>query len=263
MRDSSDKVIVFLPAYFAEKTLASVHKKIPKDCIDDIVLVDDGSKDRIQDVAKSLGIQFYRNDQNLGYGGNLKVCLQKAADLGGDILIELHPDDQYDPSAIPEALEKISQGYDFVMGSRFIRPGAARRNAMPLWKFVINRLSTLLARAVLGVKLSDFHCGFRVYRRRFLSAINFKGNDNDYLFSFQIIAQACFAGFKITEVPVECRYIPQATQINFKNSMRYGVGALRTLGAYVLAKAGKSHPLFTRRASSAAVSLAWTALLAH
>ncbi len=255
MRSHGNKVIVFLPAYFAEKTLASVHGKIPKDCIDDIVLVDDGSKDRIQDVARALGIRFYRNNQNLGYGGNLKVCLQKAADLGGDILIELHPDDQYDPAAIPGALEKISEGYDFVMGSRFIRSGAVSRNAMPLWKFAINRLSTLLARAVLGVKLSDFHCGFRVYRRRFIELVNYKGNDNDYLFSFQIIAQACFAGFKIGEVPVECRYVPEATQINFRNSMRYGAGALRTLGAYVLAKMGKSHPLFARRISTPAVPL--------
>ena len=246
MKTVPGKVVVFLPAYFAEKTLESVYRKIPKHCVDDIVLVDDGSKDNIEDVAKRLGIKAYRNIKNLGYGGNLKVCLEKALDLDADILIELHPDDQYDPACIPDALAKMGQGYDFVMGSRFLRPGAATRYAMPLWKFIINRTSTLLARAVLGVRLTDFHCGFRVYRRRLVESINFRQNDNDYLFSFQIIAQASYDGVRIGEIPVVCRYVPGATQISFAKSMKYGVGALRTLFLFLLAKIGAPHPLFAK-----------------
>ena len=243
-KPSNEKVVLFLPAYFAERTLTSVYNKIPKDCIDDIILVDDGSKDRIDEVAHQLGIKFYRNTQNLGYGGNLKVCIQKALNLEADILIELHPDDQYDPSAIPEALHKLRSGYDFVIGSRFLKPGSALKNSMPIWKFVINRLSTYLAKAVLGIKLTDFHSGFRVYRRQFLEKVNFQKNDNDYLFSFQIIAQASYGGFKVGEVPVVCKYFQGATQINFLRSMNYGIGALKTLLAFFLSKAGKTHPLF-------------------
>ncbi len=253
MVNSPEKVIVFLPAYFAETTLASVYKRIPKDFVDDIVLVDDGSHDRVEDVARSLGIKFYRNDRNLGYGGNLKVCLQKALDMGGDILIELHPDNQYDPAIIPTAIEKIKSGYDFVMGSRFLKTGAISRNAMPVWKYVINRLSTVMAQAVLGVRLTDFHCGFRVYRRSLIETINFMENDNDYLFSFQIIAQAAFKGVKMGEVPVECKYTPGVTQISFKRSMEYGKGALSTLGRFLFAKWGRRKDMmFTARKTAVA-----------
>jgi len=244
MNTSGEKIVLFLPAYFAERTLANVYQRIPKEHLDDIILVDDGSKDQIEEIAQALGIKFYCNSQNLGYGGNLKVCIQKALDLDADILIELHPDDQYDPSAIPEALEKLKEGYDFVMGSRFSKPGSALANAMPLWKFAINRLSTYVAMAVLKVCLTDFHSGFRVYRRQVFEKVNFKDNDNDYLFSFQIIAQACYHGFKIGEVPVICRYFNKPTQINFKNSMKYGLGALKTLNAFILTKLGKPFPLF-------------------
>ncbi len=245
MKNNNEKVVLFLPAYFAEHTLENVCQKIPKDYVDDIFLVDDASKDRIKKVAQKLGIKFYQNEKNLGYGGNLKVCIQKSLDLGADILIELHPDDQYDPSAIPEALQKLSERYDFVIGSRFTKPGTALTHSMPIWKYVINRLSTLPARIILGAKLTDFHSGFRVYRRCFLEKINFQDNDNDYLFSFQIIAQACYEGFKIGEVPVVCRYFKGATQINFRKSMNYGAGALRTLWTYVLAKLGKKHRMFS------------------
>ena len=244
MTPLKEKIILFLPAYFAERTLASVYRKIPKESIDDILLVDDASEDAIELVAHSLGIRFFRNQENLGYGGNIKVCIQKSLESGADILLELHPDDQYDPAAIPAALEKMREGYDFVMGSRFLEPGSALKNKMPLWKYGINRLSTLLTNTVLGLKLTEFHCGFRVYRRRFLETVNFQRNDNDYLFSFQIIAQACAAGFKIVEVPVTCRYFPGATQIKFKKTVLYGLGVLKTLLLFILARVGKKHPLF-------------------
>ncbi len=250
------KVVVFLPAYFAEKTLAAVHAKIPKECVDDMVLVDDGSKDGIEAVAKRLGLRFFRNPRNLGYGGNLKVCLEKATQLDASILVELHPDDQYDPAAIRPALQKMAGGCDMVLGSRFIVPGALRRDRMPLWKYCINRLSTLAARAVLGTSLTDFHSGFRVYRREMVQRLAYERNADDYLFSFQVIAQARFAGFRIEEIPVACRYAPGVTQIGFAQSMRYGLGAAKTLCSYALAKLGFRQALFMEKscASAAAAS---------
>lgn len=244
MNSMTGNVVLFMPAYFAERTLANVHAKIPKGFVDEIFLVDDASKDGIEQVAKSLGIHFYRNRQNLGYGGNIKVCLQKALERNANIIIELHPDDQYDPTVIPAALNKLQEGYDFVMGSRFLESGAALRNKMPLWKYSINRLSTTMITSVLGVHLTEFHCGFRVYTRRFLEAVNYQKNDNDYVFSFQIITQACAGRFKIAEIPVTCRYFPGATQISFRKTIRYGAGVLKTLFLYIFSKFGKKHSMF-------------------
>jgi glycosyltransferase involved in cell wall biosynthesis len=233
-----------MPAYFAEKTLLSVYRKIPEGYVDDIVVVDDHSSDRIEQVAKALNLHFFRNDRNLGYGGNLKICIRESLALGADILIELHPDDQYDPAAVPQAIDKIREGYDFVIGSRFSQFGNALRHAMPMWKYTINRLSTLPARVILGAGLTDFHSGFRAYRRSFLERVQYQENSNDYLFSFQIIAQACYAGSTIGEIPVVCRYFPDATQINFSRSMRYGAGAIGTLAAFVKSKLGAVDPIF-------------------
>ena len=238
MANQKEKVVVFLPAYFAAKTLTSVYHKIPKEFVDEIILVDDASNDGIETVAKTLGIRSYANSQNLGYGGNLKVCIQKALESGADILIELHPDDQYDPVAIPDAIRKVQEGYGLVMGSRFMRLGLALKYGMPLWKYVINQLSTPLCWFVLGVKLSDYHCGFRAYHRRFLNAVNFMENDNDYLFSFQIIFQAILAKAGVGQVPVVCRYYPNVTQINFKRCIVYGAGVLKTMGLFLLARWG-------------------------
>lgn len=234
-----------MPAYFAAKTLASVYNKIPKGCVDEIIVVDDCSPDDIGTAAKSLNIRFFKNEKNLGYGGNLKMCIQKSLEAGGDILIELHPDDQYDPSSIPEALEKIREGYDFVMGSRFLIWKEALRNAMPFWKYTINRLSTLPSRLLLGVNLTDFHSGFRIYRRSFLESIPYKKNNDDYLFSYEIIAQAGYGRFRVAEVPIICRYFPDATQISFSKCIKYGWGALRTLFYCVLAKIGLKHRIFS------------------
>lgn len=236
-----------MPAYYAEQTLRSVRGKIPAGYVDDILVVDDHSHDRIEQVAAELGLRFSRNPRNLGYGGNLKVCIQRSLDLGADVLIELHPDDQYDPSAIPPALARLDEGYDLVLGSRFLTRGAALSHAMPFWKYGINRLSTLPARLVLGVGLTDFHSGFRVYRRRLFEHVAYQRNDDDYLFSFQIIAQARFAGFRIGEVPVVCRYFPGASQIGFARTMKYGVGASATLAAYARARLGAHDPRFVPR----------------
>jgi glycosyltransferase involved in cell wall biosynthesis len=243
-RRPRDKVVVFMPAYFAARSLRRVCEKIPPGYVDDIIVVDDHSEDGIDAVAASLGLRFFSNARNLGYGGNVKVCVQRALEIGADILIELHPDDQYDPAVIPSALDKLYEGCDLVLGSRFATAGAALRDSMPVWKYAINRLSTLPARIMLGLPLSDFHNGFRVYRRPMLEQLAWQRNADDYLFSFQIIAQARYAGFRIGEVPVVCRYFPEATQITFRKAMTYGVGALRTLGAYRRSKPGRIDPLF-------------------
>ncbi len=238
MPNPKEKVIVFLPAYFAAKTLTDVYHKIPKEYVDDIVLVDDASNDGIELVAKQLGIKFYANSKNLGYGGNLKVCMRKSLDLGADILIELHPDDQYDPLVIPEAIRKMQEGYGFVTGSRFTKFGDAIKRGMPVWKYIINQLSGPICWLVLGVRLSDNHCGFRVYHRSFLEKVNFEQNDNAYLFAFQIVLQAVLAGVRITEIPVACRYYPNVTQINLKRSFEYGIGVLKTIGQFMIARLG-------------------------
>lgn len=239
-----EKILLFMPAYRAAGTLKSVYQKVPKDFIDGIFLVDDGPLDGTENVCRELGIPYFRNESNLGYGGNVKKCLQMALVQGADIIIELHPDDQYDPSVIPAAVAKIKEGNDFVLGSRFMNAGDALSNGMPFWKYIINRISTLPAKLVLGYPLSDFHTGFRVYHRRFLENSLFQNNHHDYLFSFEIIAQACFGKFKVGEVPVICRYYENVTQINFKRAMIYGQGVLKTLAEYMRAKSGKPSPLF-------------------
>lgn len=238
MTEGKEKVIVFLPAYCAAKTLASVYHKIPKGFIDEIILVDDGSEDGVETIARGLGIKFFRNSRNLGYGGNLKSCIKKALDSGGDILIELHPDDQYDPSAIPDAIRMVRKGYGLVMGSRFTTPGLALKHGMPLWKYIINRCSTPICRFVLGVKLSDFHCGLRAYHRRFLESVNFMKNDDDYLFSFQIIMQAVLSKTGVGEIPVICRYYPNVTQMNVWKCIPYGFGTLKNLIFFLLTRLG-------------------------
>lgn len=233
------KVVVFMPAYHAARSLRAVCEKIPAGFVDDIIVGDDHSQDGIAEVAAALGLRCFVNDRNLGYGGNVKVCIQRSLELGADRLIELHPDDQYDPAAIPAALQRLDDGCDIVIGSRFSTLGAATRHGMPPWKYAINRLSTVPARLVLGCALTDFHCGFRVYRRRLFERVAYERNSDDYLFSFQIIAQARHAGLTIGEVPVVCRYFPGVTQIDFRRSMIYGAGALRTLAAYTHARRGR------------------------
>jgi glycosyltransferase involved in cell wall biosynthesis len=217
--------------------------------VDEIVLVDDCSRDRTADVARGLGLVVFENARNLGYGGNLKVCLDTALARGATVVIEVHPDDQYDPSAIPEALVAIRQGNALVLGSRFTAPGLALSHGMPRWKYVANIGLSLIARLVLRTPLSEFHTGFRAYHRRLLERVDYHANANDYLFSFEVIAQARFAGMPIGEVPVTCRYYEGVTQIGFRASVRYSLGMLGVLGRYVLACAGRPGPRFQLRRS--------------
>lgn len=230
------KVVVVMPAYNAAKTVVAGYKKIPLQYIDDVILVDDGSKDKTYEVAKKLPIKVFRNDVNLGYGGNLKVCLSKALEIGADIIIEYHPDDQYDPSALPKFIEKAQEGYDFALGSRFIFSKEALKNKMPLVKFFANRAMSFIDELVLGLELSEFHSGFRMYTRKLLESVPWRQNSDDYLFSFDIIAQAVFWNFKVAEVPISCRYHPAMHTANLRRSTIYALGTFKRLTEYLIAK---------------------------
>lgn len=230
------KVVVVMPAYNAARTLVESFRKIPKKFVDEVILVDDCSSDDTYKVAKKLPIKVFRNDLNLGYGGNLKMCLSKALEAGADIIIEYHPDDQYDPSALQKFVEKANDGYDFALGSRFIFPKTALQNKMPVVKFIANRAMSFIDELILGLELSEFHSGFRMYTRKLLESVPWRQNSDNYLFSFDIIVQAVFWNFKIAEVPISCRYHPAMHTANLRRSAIYALGTFKRLGDYLAAK---------------------------
>ncbi len=225
-----------MPAYNASKTIQESYRKLPKNNIHEVILVDDASTDNTYAVAKKLPILVYRNAINLGYGGNLKVCLAKALERNADIVIEYHPDNQYDPKDLPLFIDKAIQGYDFALGSRFIHPKEALTNKMPLVKFIANRAMSFIDEFILGIELSEFHSGFRMYTRRMLESIPYKQNSDDYLFSFEVIVQAVFCGLTIAEVPISCKYHPYMHTANLKRSTIYALGTFTTLTQYVVSK---------------------------
>ena len=235
------KVIVVMPAHNAAKTLKVSYAKLPKQYIDEILLVDDASTDKTYQVSKSLGISTYRNTTNLGYGGNLKVCLSRALEKKADIIIEYHPDNQYDPKDLPIFVNKASEGYDFALGSRFIHPKEALNNKMPLLKFIANRALSFIDSFLLGIELSEFHSGFRMYSRRLLTDVPYVQNSDDYLFSFEIIVQAVYQKMRIAEVPISCKYHPKMHTANLRRSTIYAIGTFVTLAQYLISKFLK-HP---------------------
>ena len=230
------KVVVVMPAHNAAMTLAASYKRLPQQYIDEVILVDDASNDKTLALAKKLGITTYRNNLNLGYGGNLKVCLTKALEKKADIIIEYHPDNQYDPKNLPEFLEKVNHGFDFGLGSRFVHPKEALKRNMPVIKFIANRSLTFIEQFILGIELTEFHSGFRLYTRKFLESVPYLQNSDDYLFSFEIIVQAVFYKFKIAEIQVACDYHPQMHTANLYRSTIYAIGTFKTLIQYVRSK---------------------------
>jgi glycosyltransferase involved in cell wall biosynthesis len=236
------KIIVVMPAHNAAKTLKTSYKRLPKEYVDEVILIDDASTDNTYKIAKQLPIKVFRNEINLGYGGNLKMCLTKALEAGADIIIEFHPDNQYDPQNLPLFLEKAKIGYDFALGSRFIHPKEALERHMPLTKFIANRSLTFIDQFILGIELSEFHSGFRLYTRTFLQSVPYLQNSDDYLFSFEIIVQAVYYKFKVADVQISCDYHPKMHTANLYRSTIYALGTFQTLFQYVLSKFGK-HPL--------------------
>jgi glycosyltransferase involved in cell wall biosynthesis len=222
------KILVVLPAYNAEKTLGRTWSEIPRDLVDDVLLVDDSSADRTAALAKELGIRTFLHNQNYGYGRNQKTCYREALKLQADIVIMLHPDYQYTPRLITAMASMIAfDVYDVVLGSRIIG-GGALKGGMPPYKYVANRFLTALQNLLLGSKLSEFHTGYRAFSRQVLMSLPFNANSDGFVFDNEMLAQILYFGYRVGEVSCPTLYFEEASSINFKNSVIYGLGVLGT-----------------------------------
>jgi glycosyltransferase involved in cell wall biosynthesis len=230
------KIVVVMPAYNAEKTLVQTYSEIPKDIVDTVILTDDASSDRTVEVAKELGIKTLVHDANKGYGSNQKTCYLEALKENPDIIIMLHPDYQYTPKLITAMASMIAFGvYDVVLASRILGRGALR-GGMPLYKYIANRLLTVIENILIGYKLTEYHTGYRAYTSEVLRKIPFLKNSDDFVFDNEIIAQIVYFGFKVAEISCPTKYFPEASSINFRRSVKYGFGVLATGLKFVLAK---------------------------
>ncbi|MGH9459211.1 MAG: glycosyltransferase family 2 protein [Thermoanaerobaculia bacterium] len=253
MEPRDKKVVVVLPAYNAEKTLEATWDDIPKEWVDEILLVDDASRDRTVEVARRLGIRTIVHPENRGYGGNQKTCYRTALEeLGADIVVMVHPDHQYDPTIIPALIAPLLRDEcDAVFGSRMLG-GRPIEGGMPKWKYFANLFLTMVENATFYVFLSEYHSGFRAYSRRYLESVHFEQDSDDFVFDTEIIAQGVDKGMLIREVPIRTRYFREASQIGFWRSVRYGLAILKTMVFYKLHKKGIwSHPIFRPRAAVA------------
>ena len=227
-----------LPAYNAETTLSRTVAELDREVIDDVVLVDDASKDGTVSVARELGLMPICHDANKGYGGNQKTCYRSALDLGADIIVMVHPDYQYSPLLVPAMASMIAYGeYDMVLGSRILAQDAVARG-MPRYKFVSNRFLTFVENIALSQKLSEYHTGLRAFSSALLGGLPIERNSDDFIFDNQIIAQAIVAGARIGEVSCPTRYAADSSSINLRRSIRYGLGVLRTCADYRLRQHG-------------------------
>ena len=235
----NQKVIVVLPAYNAAKTLEQTYREIDMTMVDEVILVDDSSKDDTVEVARKIGIRHViRHEKNLGYGGNQKTCYREALKLGGDIIIMLHPDYQYTPALLPSMIYLIANDtYGVVLGSRILGKGALK-GGMPLYKYFSNRVLTFTQNLLMRQKLSEYHTGYRAYHRSVLEAIPFQNNSDDFVFDNELLAQIFYAGFEIAEITCPTKYFEEASSINLRRSIQYGLGVLRVSIQYALQKAG-------------------------
>jgi glycosyltransferase involved in cell wall biosynthesis len=238
MEKKSKKVVVVMPAYNAEKTLEKTLNDIPRDWVDDIILTDDASQDNTVELAKKLGLRVFVHDRNKGYGGNQKTCYREALNIGGDIMIMIHPDHQYDPTVIPQLLEPLlNEECDAVFGSRMLG-GRPLEGGMPKWKYLANIFLTATENAVFYMYLTEYHSGLRAYSRRYLETVKFEMNSDDFVFDSEIIAQGVIHNMRIKEIPIETRYFPEASRIGLWRSIIYGLSILKTLVKYKLHKKG-------------------------
>ena len=233
------KVIVVLPAYNAELTLEKTYREIPFDLVDEVILCDDASRDNTSKLAKELGIKHVITHQtNKGYGGNQKSLYNKALELGGDIVIMLHPDYQYTPKLIPSMVNIIGEGlYPVVLGSRILGKGALN-GGMPVYKYIANRLLTFVQNLLVSYKLSEYHTGYRAFSKEVLTSINFNKNSDDFVFDNEMLSQIIYGGFEIAEVTCPTKYFEEASSINFSRSVKYGLGVLRVSVAHFLQRMG-------------------------
>jgi glycosyltransferase involved in cell wall biosynthesis len=233
------RIIIVMPAFNAAATLERTFHDIPSGTADEVILVDDGSRDNTVEIARRLGITVIQHEKNEGYGGNQKTCYREALARGADVVVMLHPDFQYDSRLIPYFLGYLEMNIcDVMLGNRIRTRQEALRGGMPLYKYLMNRMLTLLENVVLGQNLGDFHSGFRVYRREVLEQIPFERDSNDFAFDSEFLAQAAHFGFRIGDAPVPVRYFSEASSIDFWGSLRYGFKTLGVLGRYLLHKWG-------------------------
>jgi glycosyltransferase involved in cell wall biosynthesis len=234
-----NKVIVVLPAYNAARTLKKTYQEIDRSLVDEVILVDDASKDDTLSVAREIGIaHIIQHEKNKGYGGNQKSCYRKALDLGGDIIVMLHPDYQYTPALLPSMINLIANDvYPVVLGSRILGRGALK-GGMPFYKYIFNRVLTFVQNLLMNQKLSEYHTGYRAYHRTVLEAIPFDKNSDDFVFDNEMLAQVFYAGYEIAEITCPTKYFDEASSINFGRSMKYGLGVLRVSVQYFLQKSG-------------------------
>jgi glycosyltransferase involved in cell wall biosynthesis len=243
------KIAIVLPAYNAAMTLESTLAEIPYDIVDEVILVDDHSRDGTADLAKRLGIRHvFKHDRNLGYGGNQKTCYKSALELGADIIVMVHPDYQYTPKLIRAMVSVLAEGlYDVVLGSRILGTGA-RTGGMPLYKYTSNRFITAFENLLLGQKLSEYHTGFRAYTRRVLETLPFERNSDDFVFDNEFLVQAHYWGFGIAEITCPTKYFDEASTMNFSRSLKYGLLCCSTALKFRLQRMRlASYPLFAAK----------------
>lgn len=232
------KIIVVLPAYNAAKTLELTYREIPHDIVDEVILVDDASRDDTAARANELGIHTIIHAENRGYGGNQKTCYAEALSHDADVVVMVHPDYQYSPRLITAMASMIVSGhYDVVLGSRILG-GGALKGGMPLYKYLANRFLTLVENLALGVKLSEYHTGYRAFSRRVLESLPLDANSDDFVFDNEMLAQAVYFGFRIGEISCPTKYFEDASSINFRRSVNYGFGVLATSLKFLLQRWG-------------------------
>src|ERR1039457_5828292 len=232
------KIVVVLPAYNAAKTLEKTYKEIPFEFVDDVVLVDDASRDDTAEVAQRLSIRTIIHERNKGYGGNQKTCYRTALEHGADIVIMLHPDYQYTPRLVTAMASMIAYGeFDAVLASRILGIGALK-GGMPFYKYVANRFLTFVENVFLGQKLSEYHTGYRAFSREVLERLPLSENSDDFIFDNQMLAQVVWFGFRIGELSCPTKYFEEASSINFRRSVVYGIGVLKTALQFRLQKWG-------------------------
>jgi glycosyltransferase involved in cell wall biosynthesis len=241
------KIIVILPAYNAESTLEKTFHDIPLDIVDDVILTDDCSGDRTVLIAKKLGIKhIIEHKENLGYGANQKSCYSKALDLGADIIIMLHPDYQYNPKLIPAMSSLVANDvFPVVLGSRILGNNALK-GGMPFYKYISNRVLTLIQNILMGQKLSEYHTGYRCFHADIFRTIDFQSNSNDFIFDNQLLAQICYNNFSIGEISCPAKYEKDSSSINFIRSMTYGIGVVGVSFKYFFQKLGIKQKLFKK-----------------
>ncbi len=232
------KIVVVMPAYNAEKTLEKTYSEIPHDIVDEVILIDDKSSDKTVEMAQKLGIDYYVHEKNKGYGANQKTCYLHALKKRADIIIMLHPDYQYPPKLIPAMAGLISSGmFDVVLGSRILG-GYALKGGMPFYKYVANRFLTSFENIMLGAKLSEYHTGYRAFKKDVLLSLPILENSDDFVFDNEILAQIIYFNYKVGEITAPASYHSDASSINLRRSIVYGVAVLGTVLKFILQKIG-------------------------